>query len=163
EQAQRRPGRPGERARAERALARSRRHVAADRPPRARDRGPEPARAPPPRVRAREPRAARRRARRLRQAPVATPRPPPRPSLFAPIAGGAAVGRAQGVSEYGLKAVFLFNFTQFIEWPSGAFASADAPLCIGVLGEDPFGSTLDEAVRGESSRGRPLTVRRARD
>lgn len=77
--------------------------------------------------------------------------------------GGAGAGTAQTVSEYGLKAVFLFNFTQFVEWPSSAFASADAPLCIGVLGEDPFGATLDAAVRGESSRGRPLTVLRARD
>jgi hypothetical protein len=79
------------------------------------------------------------------------------------VTGGGVRVRAQTLSEYGLKAVFLFNFTQFVEWPSRAFASADAPFCIGVLGEDPFGATLDEAVRGENSQGRPLTVRRARE
>ncbi len=79
------------------------------------------------------------------------------------VSGGAGSSPARTLSEYELKAVFLFNFTQFVEWPSSAFAGPDAPLCIGVLGEDPFGASLDEAVRGESSRGRPLTVRRARD
>jgi len=72
-------------------------------------------------------------------------------------------GSAQTLSEYGLKAVFLFNFTKFVEWPNEAFAAPNAPLCIGVLGDDPFGELLDEAVRGEISRGHPLTVRRARD
>jgi hypothetical protein len=62
--------------------------------------------------------------------------------------------------EYQLKAVFLFNFAQFVEWPAGAFAGPDAPLVIGVLGEDPFGSYLDETVRGETVNGRPLEVRR---
>ena len=64
--------------------------------------------------------------------------------------------------EYEVKAVFLFNFTQFVEWPSSAFAGSDAPLVIGVLGEDPFGSALDQAVVGETINGRPLAVRRYR-
>ena len=41
--------------------------------------------------------------------------------------------------EYSLKAAYVYNFTQFIEWPGDSFASADAPIVIGVLGEDPFG------------------------
>jgi hypothetical protein len=64
--------------------------------------------------------------------------------------------------EYQLKAVFLFNFALFVEWPAGAFATPDAPLVIGVLGEDPFGDYLDETVRGETVRNRPLLVRRYR-
>lgn len=64
--------------------------------------------------------------------------------------------------EYQVKAVFLFNFTQFVEWPADAFAHANAPLVIGVLGEDPFGAYLDETVRGERANGRPLTVERYR-
>lgn len=63
-------------------------------------------------------------------------------------------------SEYQLKAVFLFNFTQFIEWPPESFADANSPLVIGVLGADPFGDYLDETVRGERVNGRPLTVQR---
>jgi len=61
-----------------------------------------------------------------------------------------------------VKAVFLFNFVQFVEWPASAFANADTPVLIGVLGDDPFGAALDEAVRGEVVRGRQLMVARFR-
>jgi hypothetical protein len=46
-------------------------------------------------------------------------------------------------------AVFLFNFTQFTEWPRSAFASEEAPLVIGIIGADPFGKYLEETVSGE--------------
>lgn len=61
-----------------------------------------------------------------------------------------------------VKAVFLFNFTQFVEWPADAFTGPRAPLVIGVLGTDPFGGFLDETVRGELVQGRPIVVRRYR-
>lgn len=64
--------------------------------------------------------------------------------------------------EYQLKAVFLFNFAQFVEWPPQAFPEPDTPLVIGVLGNDPFGSYLDETVRGETVDRHPLAVRRFR-
>jgi len=69
---------------------------------------------------------------------------------------------APAPSEYQVKAVFLFNFTQFVDWPAQSFSDARAPFVIGVLGRDPFGSALDEAVRGESVNGRPLVVERYR-
>lgn len=59
-----------------------------------------------------------------------------------------------------VEAVFLFNFSQFVEWPQQVFPRPDSPIVIGVLGEDPFGATLDEVVRGEVVKGRPLVVRR---
>ena len=62
--------------------------------------------------------------------------------------------------EYQVKAVFLFNFTQFVEWPSEAFVEEDSPLVIGILGEDPFGAYLVETVSGEMVNGHPLIVRR---
>ncbi|MGH8478321.1 MAG: YfiR family protein [Gammaproteobacteria bacterium] len=62
--------------------------------------------------------------------------------------------------EYQLKAVFLFNFAQFVEWPPQAFADAQTPLVIGVLGRDPFGAYLDETARGETANNRSLVVQR---
>lgn len=73
---------------------------------------------------------------------------------------GADRAAAQTSSEYDLKAVFLFNFAQFVEWPRSAFASPDAPFVIGILGDDPFGATLDTIVHGETVHGRPFSVRR---
>ena|SRR5437762_1846942 len=64
--------------------------------------------------------------------------------------------------EYQVKAVFLFNFAQFVEWPPAAFAGDTSPIVIGVLGEDPFGAYLDETVRGEKVGNRPIQVQRYR-
>jgi hypothetical protein len=67
----------------------------------------------------------------------------------------------QGTSrEYDVKAVFLFNFVQFTEWPTNAFAAANSPLVIGVLGKDPFNSALENTVKGETINGRTLKVQR---
>ncbi len=84
------------------------------------------------------------------------------------IAGALAIvpnpTRAQPapVSEYQLKAVFLFNFAQFVDWPPAAFPDPQAPLAICVLGDDQFGNNLDETVRGEKANDRPLIVQRYR-
>ena len=82
------------------------------------------------------------------------------PLLLAVLWAFVATSSAQPVArEYQVKAVFLFNFAQFVEWPARAFPDAAAPLVIGVLGQDPFGSALDETVRGEKIGDRPLVVR----
>ncbi|MDR3387867.1 MAG: YfiR family protein [Rudaea sp.] len=76
------------------------------------------------------------------------------------LAGSQAVVYAAALQEYQVKAVFLFNFTQFVDWPSDSAADAVNPITICVLGQDPFGTYLDEAVRGEKVDKRPLLVRR---
>jgi len=68
---------------------------------------------------------------------------------------------AQQPSEYQVKAALLLNFAQFIDWPPNAFSSDSAPITIGVLGNDPFGSTLEETFAGETAQGRPITVKRS--
>ena len=50
------------------------------------------------------------------------------------VATGLA-GAAAPVSEFQLKSVFLFNFAQFVEWPSSGFPRDYAPFVIAVLGE----------------------------
>lgn len=64
--------------------------------------------------------------------------------------------------ERDVKAVFLFNFVQFVDWPAAAFTSPDSPVVIGVLGNDPFGRLLDQVVEGEVVKGRQLSVERFR-
>jgi hypothetical protein len=59
-----------------------------------------------------------------------------------------------------VEAVFLFYFSQFVDWPPGSFADQASPIVIGVLGEDPFDGSLDQAVAGERVNGRPVIVRR---
>jgi hypothetical protein len=61
--------------------------------------------------------------------------------------------------EYQIKAAFLFNFCQFVEWPADTFTSASAPFVIGVYGDNPFGHYLEETVTGESVNGHPVAIR----
>jgi hypothetical protein len=72
----------------------------------------------------------------------------------------AAAARGETTPEYQIKAVFLFNFAQFVDWPPEALADVSAPLVIGVLGEDPFGTALDDTVRNETIKSRKLIVQR---
>lgn len=64
--------------------------------------------------------------------------------------------------EYQVKAVFLYNFTQFVQWPTSAFPSEDFPMIIGILGVDPFGSYIDDLTKGELVGTHPVTVVRYR-
>jgi len=70
---------------------------------------------------------------------------------------------AAAASEYRVKAVFLFNFSQFVSWPAAAFDTSNAPVVIAVLGRDPFDGDLDEVIHGEHVGERPLIVRRYRE
>lgn len=59
--------------------------------------------------------------------------------------------------EYQVKAAYLLNFIKFIEWPA---AETETPFTICVVGDDPFGTTLDQTVHGENVEGRPIVIQR---
>ncbi len=67
--------------------------------------------------------------------------------------------RAQPAEEYRVKAAFLFNFAKFVEWPAHVFTSSTDPIRICVLGKNPFGSVLDDAVKDKIVAGRTFLVR----
>jgi hypothetical protein len=79
---------------------------------------------------------------------------------FVTLAPG--VDGAEAASEYQVKAVFLFNFTHFVEWPPQTFATAAEPFVTCILGDDPFGTRIDDVVRNERIGEHPLVVRRFR-
>lgn len=60
--------------------------------------------------------------------------------------------------EYQVKAVYLFNFGKFVEWPATAIKGDTFTIC--VLGEDPFGRALDATLAGEAIDNRKLVARR---
>ena len=68
--------------------------------------------------------------------------------------------QAQSSNEYQVKAAFLYNFAKFVDWPAEAFGGSNGMLIIGVVGDDPFGGALDQAIDGKSIGGRSLVVRR---
>jgi hypothetical protein len=80
-------------------------------------------------------------------------------ACFALRAEGAT-GGDDAFAEYSVKAAYLLKFGGFVDWPANAFAGPDAPFVIGVLGEDPFGSVLDQIVGTHTVQGRPVVLKR---
>jgi hypothetical protein len=86
-----------------------------------------------------------------------------KPRLFLAVIAALMVqtlSAADAPTENQVQAVFLFNFSRFVEWPPQAFATPADPFVIGIVGSDPFGARLDEAVHNEQINGHVLTVRR---
>jgi len=81
------------------------------------------------------------------------------------VLGGALLAstQTQEMDEYKVKALFLYNFAKFVEWPDDVFPSPTAPITLCVLGVDPFGTMIDEAVSHRFVGRRPLVVRRTSD
>jgi hypothetical protein len=64
----------------------------------------------------------------------------------------------QKPGEYQVKALFLYNFINFVDWPadSSFYKSPTINFCI--IGEDPFDGALDE-IRDETVKGKTLTIK----
>lgn len=62
--------------------------------------------------------------------------------------------------EYAVKAAYLYKFGNFVEWPAAAFENASSAVNLCIVGEDPFGDTLDKVVQGQHIGERPIHVRR---
>jgi hypothetical protein len=65
---------------------------------------------------------------------------------------------AQTADEYRVKAAFLFNFAKFVEWPAQAFKNPADPIAICVVGKNPFGGALVQAVNGQAAQGKSFTI-----
>jgi YfiR/HmsC-like len=76
---------------------------------------------------------------------------------------GAVTLLAQTVAkEYRIKAAYLFNFSQYVEWPPDAFKDANDPLTYCTIGDDPFQGMLDESLNAKSAGKHPLRVQHLR-
>lgn len=60
--------------------------------------------------------------------------------------------------EFQVKAAFLHNFAKFVEWPKAS--TERGQFCVGLMGPDPFGETIDEMVKGRTVNGKPIIIRR---
>jgi hypothetical protein len=65
----------------------------------------------------------------------------------------------QKADEYHVKAAFLCNFANFVEWPPSTYRSPSDPLTVCVLGRNPFGNVLESLTAGRSVDGHPFAVR----
>jgi hypothetical protein len=85
-------------------------------------------------------------------------------ALFAVILAGVAgpacsvLAQQSKPAEYEVKAVYLYNFSKFIEWPPASFREEAFTIC--VLGHDPFGPLLDATLAGETIGNKKPAARR---
>jgi hypothetical protein len=87
------------------------------------------------------------------------------PAALVSLAVMLSCGEARadsGPSEYEVKAVFLYNFAKFVEWPSPTFSETGGAVVLGVFGDDPFGPALERIALHQQVQGRRIVIRRAR-
>ncbi len=73
--------------------------------------------------------------------------------------GGNATPDDPTVTEYEVKAAYIYYFAKFIEWSPDAFTSKNAPVIIGVIGDDEFGTLIRNIVKNKTIQDRPIAVR----
>jgi len=84
--------------------------------------------------------------------------------LFAIIIASLTLGRdvcaqkPDNISEDAVKAAFIHKFAIFVEWPASKFATPDAPISIGVLGDDSFADGLAGIVDSKIVKTRKFKV-----
>lgn len=78
--------------------------------------------------------------------------------LLAALVGVAALSRAQTAEDL-VKATFLYRFASFVTWPDGAFADAQAPIRLCVVGSEPLAGQLERATANQRVNGRGFEVR----
>ena len=80
-----------------------------------------------------------------------------RPLLAVALLCTAAHAAAAQPSDMAVKAAFLSKFGSYVGWPGSA---ATGPINLCLIGSDPFGRLVEEAVRGQHAGGRPLRLQR---
>jgi hypothetical protein len=71
---------------------------------------------------------------------------------------GQPLSYGQAVSEYQVKAAYLYNFAKFVEWPPETFTSTTAPIRMCILNDRSFESQLNQVVKDKNVAGRPVAV-----
>ena len=77
--------------------------------------------------------------------------------LFLAVPPSAVQAGIQQAGEYQVKAAFILNFVNFVDWPGGTL-SRDT-ITIGILGQDPFDGALD-SLSGKTVGGRRVLIRK---
>ena len=74
-----------------------------------------------------------------------------------PVPSHAA--EAPALSERQVKALFLFNFAKYVDWPAGAFSNSSAPIVIGVVGEDGFSDEFRRITGDRTVNDRKVVIK----
>ena len=82
------------------------------------------------------------------------------PFLLAILLAALPARPADRSLEYAVKATFLYKFAFFVDWPPGAFERESSPFELCIVGTDPYGGRIQDAVAGRSVGRHPIVLRR---
>ena len=61
--------------------------------------------------------------------------------------------------EYQIKAAFLYNFIQFVDWPEEKVPDKNDHIILGIIGEDPFGGSF-KPIESKQIKGTKSLIKR---
>jgi hypothetical protein len=76
------------------------------------------------------------------------------------LASVALASAAAQPGQAAVKAAFLAKFAAYVDWPARLRLAPTAPMTLCILGDDPFGRSIDDRVKGEQVGRHPLVVKR---
>ncbi len=84
-------------------------------------------------------------------------------ALFAALAGPASARAESAMQrEYEIKAAYLYNFINYIDWPENAFPAPGGTITVGIVGQSPFGAAL-AVLNGKQVKGRTVALKQITD
>jgi hypothetical protein len=71
----------------------------------------------------------------------------------------ARAAELRSMPEHEVQALYLYNFTKYVDWPASAFSSGESPFVIGLVGREEVRQDLEEIARAKTVSGRPVVIR----
>ena len=75
------------------------------------------------------------------------------------LAGPVRAAQTPALTERQVKALFLFNFAKYVDWPASAFSNNNAAIVIDVIGEDGLGDDFKQVTGDKTVNGRKVVVK----
>ena len=83
-------------------------------------------------------------------------------AVLLPMLASSPGAQESTVSEQQVKAAYLFKFGGYVEWPADAFPDANAPIVIGVAGDEAVAREITRVVAKRTINGRAVVVQALR-
>jgi hypothetical protein len=82
--------------------------------------------------------------------------------LLATLLFGARAEAQATMGESQIKAMFVYNFLKFVEWPTDTSLGARDPFVVVIIGEGPTADAAEHYLETRAIGDRPVSVRRIR-
>jgi hypothetical protein len=82
--------------------------------------------------------------------------------VVAALLVGARAEAQAPMAESQVKAMFVYNFLKFVEWPLNTSAGPKEPFVVAIIGEGETADSTERFLQSKTIGERPLVVRRSR-